>query len=181
LSTIKLWVALLGILWYSSTLDIQPKAEWKFDEADIKCLADNIYHEARGEGEKGMLAVAYVTVNRFNHHKWPKSICGVVYQKSQFSWTLKRQKPVPTAGDHYEVAYKVLYDSNYKNNDFTQGSLWYHSIRVAPKWAQCGSGIRFVNRHVFYQETKCQQLTKQQRTQSLQQMGATKVTRKSTG
>jgi N-acetylmuramoyl-L-alanine amidase len=162
MDVVKLWIALLGIFWYSSTTDIQPKAEWKFDEADIKCLADNIYHEARGEDEKGMFAVAYVTVNRFNHHKWPKSICGVVYQKHQFSWTSKRQKSVPPAGPHYEVAYKVLYDTS--SNDITDGALWYHSIHIKrPKWAVCAKSVTIKN-HTFYKELKCQHSIKKPQT-----------------
>ncbi|WP_255491112.1 cell wall hydrolase, partial [Spartinivicinus marinus] len=35
----------------------------------------------------GMLAVGEITINRVNNKKWPNSICAVVYQDKQFSWT----------------------------------------------------------------------------------------------
>ncbi|NYZ69950.1 cell wall hydrolase, partial [Endozoicomonas sp. SM1973] len=54
---------------------------------DLQCLTLNIYHEARGEGLMGMLAVGEITINRVNNKKWPNSICAVVYQDKQFSWT----------------------------------------------------------------------------------------------
>ena len=57
------------------------------DPKQHNCLALNIYHEARGERVEGQIAVAHVTMNRVNHEKWPSTICEVVYQPKQFSWT----------------------------------------------------------------------------------------------
>jgi spore germination cell wall hydrolase CwlJ-like protein len=53
---------------------------------DILCLTANLYFEARGEGVKGLKAVADVTLNRVKSKKYPSSVCKVVFQKSQFSW-----------------------------------------------------------------------------------------------
>ena len=50
------------------------------DPVELECLALNIYHEARGETPAGKLAVAHVTLNRVEHHKYPDTICGVVTQ-----------------------------------------------------------------------------------------------------
>lgn len=60
------------------------------NEQAVMCLAENIYHEARGEtrGEKyilGMLTLARVADP---DPQWPKTICGVVAQEKQFSWVL---------------------------------------------------------------------------------------------
>ena len=52
--------------------------EWIQDELD--CLAKNIYFEARGESLTGKIAVANVTMNRVEHHKYPSTVCGVVTQ-----------------------------------------------------------------------------------------------------
>src|SRR5882672_3747420 len=50
-------------------------------EADLRCLALTIYHEARGEPELGKFAVAHVVVNRAHDPRFPRRICDVVYQK----------------------------------------------------------------------------------------------------
>lgn len=50
------------------------------------CLAEALYHEARGEGETGMIAVANVVINRVKHEKFPMDACSVIHQPSQFSF-----------------------------------------------------------------------------------------------
>ena len=57
----------------------------KATNAEIMCLAKNIYYEARGEPLHGKIAVAQVTLNRVTHRtQFEASICGVVYAKNQF-------------------------------------------------------------------------------------------------
>lgn len=58
----------------------------KATTAELRCLANNMYYEARGEGTMGMIAVGQVTINRVVHRGWRDTICGVVYQPKQFSW-----------------------------------------------------------------------------------------------
>jgi spore germination cell wall hydrolase CwlJ-like protein len=50
------------------------------------CLAEALYHEARGEGETGMIAVANVVINRVKHDAFPNDPCSVIHQPSQFSF-----------------------------------------------------------------------------------------------
>lgn len=45
---------------------------------DYKCLGNVMFHEARGEGNEGMLMVAEVVLNRLKDPRFPKTICGVV-------------------------------------------------------------------------------------------------------
>ena len=68
--------------------------------AELACLEKNIYNEARGEIDEGQLAVAFVTIARAMSKKFPNSICGVVYQNKQFSWTFDRKilEPRPIDG-----------------------------------------------------------------------------------
>ena len=47
---------------------------------DLECLSQAVYYEARGEAERGREAVAQVVMNRAHHPRFPKSICGVVFQ-----------------------------------------------------------------------------------------------------
>ena len=53
----------------------------------ILCLAAVVFYEARAEPIQGQQAVLEVVHNRKNHKDFPNTYCGVVKQKSQFSWT----------------------------------------------------------------------------------------------
>jgi N-acetylmuramoyl-L-alanine amidase len=53
----------------------------------ILCLALALYYEARSETLDAQLLVAEVVVNRVKHEDFPATICEVVYQPNQFSWT----------------------------------------------------------------------------------------------
>jgi len=57
----------------------------QFGPNDKKMLANLIYCEARGESYSGKLAVASVVVNRILSSKYPNTMEGVIYQKSQFA------------------------------------------------------------------------------------------------
>ena len=48
---------------------------------DLDCLTSNIYYEAGNEPEEGKVAVGLVTINRTEHERFPKTICGVVHQR----------------------------------------------------------------------------------------------------
>ena len=47
---------------------------------DLKCLAEALYFEARGETVAGQFAVAEVIVNRSKSSIFPDTICGVISQ-----------------------------------------------------------------------------------------------------
>ena len=51
------------------------------------CLALNVFFEARHEPITGQIAVAEVTLNRVADSRYPDTVCGVVWDKNQFSWT----------------------------------------------------------------------------------------------
>lgn len=73
----------------------------------VKCLADNIYHEARGEPVEGQMLVGYTVLNRVKDKRWANTICGVVYQKYQFSWTTVKPHPAIKDKDAYKDIYKL--------------------------------------------------------------------------
>lgn len=122
------------------------------DEDDLICLAENVYHEARGQSTEGRLAVAFVTMNRVNHARYPDTVCGVVYQPSQFSWTA--QKPVVDFGnvierkawdEIVELSRGVLDGTHYNN---MYGITHYHATYVNPVWAE--NAVVQIDDHVFY-------------------------------
>ena len=68
----------------------QIKITNELDQKSQKCLAENLYWEARGTSPDEMIRVANVVQNRIASNKYPKTICAVVHQHKQFSWTLKK-------------------------------------------------------------------------------------------
>ena len=114
---------------------------------EIQCLAKNVYFESRGENFKGKLAVALVTLNRTKKEGYPKSICGVVYQKGQFSWTTKRQKitDVTDYTDSLLAATMAMENSNLLG-DFK--ATHYHNLTVAPAWGL--HRVARIGKHIFY-------------------------------
>ena len=57
------------------------------DNREYRCAIRNLYHEARGESLIGRAFVMKTVLNRVRDTKHPHSICKVIYQNKQFSWT----------------------------------------------------------------------------------------------
>jgi spore germination cell wall hydrolase CwlJ-like protein len=136
-----------------------------YELRSIKCLALNIYHEARGEPLSGQYAVATVSMNRVNSDRYPDDVCRVVYQKgwsrkhqryiSAFSWTsfTHEKDVIPKEDKAWRQAFNIaknVYQDN-KRSDKTRNALFYHADYVKPKWAAQKTKITKIGRHIFYQ------------------------------
>ena len=92
-----------------------------------------------------------VTLNRVDHDWFPDTICDVVFQDSQFSWTFQLEDAVPT--DHvawansWQVAQVALSDFA---DDPSDGSLFYHADYVDPPWADEVELAVQIDKHIFY-------------------------------
>ena len=53
----------------------------------VVCLAQALYYEARSESIAGKLMVAEVIYNRMEDGNFPTTVCEVVYQEDQFTWS----------------------------------------------------------------------------------------------
>ena len=51
-------------------------------DSELLCLARNIYYESGDQSWQGKVAVGMVTLNRVDDPRWPKTVCGVVKQKT---------------------------------------------------------------------------------------------------
>lgn len=113
-------------------------------KAELHCLAQNIYHEARGEPRRGQLAVALVTLNRVKHKNYPDSVCKVVFQPNQFSWTKepgKRKAKIP-------YKFYLLANEALTHKDFTFNAIYFHNTTIKPNWK--ARRIAKIGNHVFY-------------------------------
>lgn len=114
------------------------------------CLTEAIYFESKGEPLNGQIAVAHVILNRAASGKYPASICGVVNQKGQFTYSRRRNmRPVDDpvwkrSRAVAELAIQGLFV------DVAERALFFHSVRVAPSWRKAMRRVGTIGAHVFY-------------------------------
>lgn len=113
--------------------------------AQVRCLATAIYHEANAEPNKGKEAVAHVVLNRRNSSKFPSSVCGVVSQPGQFSWYGK--KATKYSPETLKIATRMYYRRGY---DFTKGATFFHNPSVKPAWTKRMIHVGRIGNHHFY-------------------------------
>lgn len=131
-------------------------------QVDLRCLAENIYFEARGEPLKGQYAVAEVTLNRVASPHFPDTICDVVHDTrwdsrrkrrvAHFSWTaLQLKLGFTPGGAAWKEAMAVatdVYDGTH--SPVVPDALFFHAIYVKPYWAESKNRIARIGNHIFY-------------------------------
>ncbi len=137
----------------------QGETQAEFEERERRCLAVAIYFEARGEPERGQVAVGQVIMNRVRSPLFPETICGVVYQGHlkpgcQFSFTCDGKTDTPRNDAQWSQAQSLA-------RKITRGELWlpevgystfYHANYVSPGWAGRMNKIDRIGRHIFYKK-----------------------------
>jgi len=150
-----------------------------FDVDEARCLAENIYHEARNQGTAGWLAVAAVTLNRVTDRRFPNTICEVVFQaetteswrtkskdvpdieriyypvrhRCQFSWYCDgKPDDINQLGIYMDIMQfsKILLTSRVMMFDITDGATFYHADYVMPSWAKSKIKTIEIGDHIFY-------------------------------
>ena len=143
-----------------------------------KCLADNMYFEARNQGTAGIIAVSNVVLNRVVSDQFPDTICAVVRQgptreswrtrqtedpndavfhpikhRCQFSWYCDGKADKPGNMEHYNEMYQFalnIVKGQLSLLDITDGALWYHADYVNPSWASKKEMTTEIGDHIFY-------------------------------
>ena len=118
-------------------------------EGELRCLAGAVYFESRGESLAGQLAVAHVVINRAKSGRFPKSLCGVVHQPSQFSFVRRGKMPAVREGAQWNNAIaiaQIARDGSWKNH--APGALFFHARHVSPGWRK--TRIAQIDNHIFY-------------------------------
>jgi spore germination cell wall hydrolase CwlJ-like protein len=125
----------------SESVPVIPKALMQ----EIRCMELNLHYEARGEGLKGLLAIAHVTRNRVMSGIFPSTYCGVVSQRGQFSWWTTR-KNIPVDPNIRNLAMEFVLNIK-EHRDITKGSLFFHHVDLDPFNRRF---IAQIGNHVFY-------------------------------
>jgi len=137
----------------------------KLADGEKLCLAQAIYHEARGESRDGQLAVANVIINRAMSKKYPSSICGVVFQnadkgryKCQFTFACDGRSDVGKERAAWNRSLKMAeaafheYQQGERPGVIPSSALYYHTTSVAPKWSHTFRRVAAIGSHVFYSQ-----------------------------
>ena len=157
---ISLYFLLLSIFSYAND----------YDEQTI-CLAQNIYHEARGEIVDGQIAVSNVVINRVKSKQFPNDICSVVYQRNQieiidrifkifripklcqFSWVCDFKANSINNSESWKniqmLAQKIVLG---EHDDLTNGATHYYNPKrvPTPQWANVLTKTSEIGNHHFY-------------------------------
>jgi spore germination cell wall hydrolase CwlJ-like protein len=154
--------ALLALVDPSGSLDNTPAhreiSRFLANTRELQCLAEAIYFEARGEPEKGQIAVAQVVMNRVRHEEFPDKICGVVYQnqhwrnRCQFSFACdgipERINEKDAWRQSMDVAKRVLRGEEHIAK--VGKATHYHARYVRPRWARKMIRKDRIGLHIFY-------------------------------
>lgn len=138
----------------------------QIDKRERDCIAETLYFEARGEGIKGMLAVASVLEERKDHPDYPETYCKISKQPWQFSFrhegkpslkALERRTSSLNANDVQmlqeakRIAERMLLGAF--RGILPRGTVFYHAKYVKPTWARKMQRVAVIGQHVFYRKT----------------------------
>jgi len=165
------------IEFYLSRLD-EMGGSARIASQEIRCMAENIYYEARSEPLEGQVAVALVTMNRVQSKDYPSTVCGVTKQgpmveswktrgkdvpdedrkyypkrdRCQFSWWCDGKAEGKKQPKYWDTALAislaVVMDKAI--TDLTNGATHYHATYVSPKWAKQAKTKHQIGEHIFY-------------------------------
>lgn len=124
--------------------------------ADLECLTEAVYFEARGESVRGQTAVAQVVLNRVKHPAYPKSVCAVVFQGAgrsgcQFSFacdgSMRKQREGLAWNRARDIATRTLAGAARAE---IGSATHFHTTTVSPAWAPQMLRVASVGTHIFY-------------------------------
>lgn len=119
-------------------------------DGDMRCLAGAVYFESKGESLDGQLAVARVIINRAKSGRFAESLCGVVFQRGQFSFVRGHaMPPIPVSSRGWREAVaisQIAVADHWKSQ--AEGALYFHARRVSPGWDR--QRMASIDNHVFY-------------------------------
>lgn len=148
---------------YAQTKFVPTAKKVKLSKQEQTCLAQAIYHEARGESEAGQLAVANVIINRAFSKKYPSTLCGVIFEnadkgryKCQFTFACDGRSDNGTEKRAWSRSMQLAQTAY---AEFIRGerpdvvpdsTLYYHTTAVAPNWSNSFRRVATIGSHIFY-------------------------------
>ncbi|WP_421848949.1 cell wall hydrolase [Novosphingobium sp.] len=123
----------------------------------VDCMTAAIAYEAGYEPLAGREAVAQVILNRLREPRFPKTVCGVVFDGSQrrtgcqFTFTCDGSLARRLRGDVLDAARVTAVSVlDGLTPDRVRGATHYHANYVNPYWASTGQVTARIGAHLFY-------------------------------
>ena len=143
---------------------VRPRRYNTISERQLRCLAEGMYFEARGEPLRGQLAVGRVILNRVQSSSYPDTICDVVYQndhrhnRCQFSFACDGKPDVigeREVWSHVRGYAEWLLANGPESKEYQvlaslAAATHYHADYVMPHWAKYFELTARIGRHIFY-------------------------------
>ena len=127
---------------------------------DVDCLAAAVYYEARGESPAGQAAVAQVVLNRARNARFPRSVCGVIYQGArnhacQFSFVCSGATSAPIDAAAWSRARQVAARAldGYVMRE-VGGATAFHAARLGSVGDGRMTRVARVGAHVFLADVR---------------------------
>lgn len=117
---------------------------------ELLCLAQVIWFESGFEPVEGIEAVAAVVLNRTEIKFYPRTICGVVYQAKQFSWTADYAKWTYRPSKKYMDLARAFLQNRAILQDTYDNFTHFHRVDIAPKWGEQLEYVATYGQHKFY-------------------------------
>ena len=120
------------------------------------CLAMAVFFEARDQPLAGQQAVAEVVMNRVESTRFPDTVCDVVFQHKQFSFThdgLSDDYTKHTGNIFDRQAIDIaetIAESTLKGDRLGVTSTHYHTTSVSPYWSNVYLKDGRVGDHYFF-------------------------------
>jgi N-acetylmuramoyl-L-alanine amidase len=124
------------------------------------CQVCNCYHESSGEPQEGRIAVAktvlsrvaaaQASISRNQRPDFPNSVCGVIFQPSQFSWTPGNNTISAKTAEQKTALRECRAAVNVAQTEGANGLIYFYNPRkVTPGWLRLTSSCGRVGDHVF--------------------------------
>ena len=122
-------------------------------KSQLNCLAEAVYFEARGEPKAGQKLVAKTILQRTKSPKFPSTVCGVVNQKSQFSYKSGRNLRIREPKKYKEIESLVKVEAQKFSPSSSHPLYFYNPKKARPAWAKRMKVLQRAGNHVFLRPT----------------------------
>ena len=139
----------------------------QIDRQERDCIVETLYHEARGEGIRGLVAVASVLEERKDHPDYPATYCKISKQPWQFSFRHENKPSLKLLEKRIErlpEQDKVMLQEAKKIAErmllgafrgiLPRGTVFYHARYVKPSWSRKMQRVAVIGQHVFYKSIR---------------------------
>lgn len=155
------YTEILGAMIVLATNLIAENPIYNFEPNELEvsetfCLAQNIWFESRNTSYEDRILVGLTTLNRVRDRRYSETICEVVWEPNQFSWTndgkpdsIDVTNPLNMDSWNEIVKLSILLQAGFIE-DKSNGATYYHAHYVNPKWAKEKVILANTDGHRFY-------------------------------